>query len=357
MKTGIYFNMPYDVYRAEKGLSYSGVKTLLKSPAEYWNEVVKGNSKDSEFMAFGRAFHELVLLGEDEFRKKFIAPPDKENYTDLLDTVEEMKDFLKSVGHKISGSKQQLIERIRAFDLEIPIWQEIFDNFQNEVSLRDQTVLAKETIEKLFFLNNMVKADKEAAQYLNDGYPEVSLFWIKNGIQCKARLDYLQLNGISDLKKADPYRGSLASKAVSLICDLRYDLQAYIYNTGLDEVLKSDFETDANKEQSAFLDNLKKQKHFNRPFTFIMVQCDTDIPCIVTATLKEMDDLAQSGAYPHAYWNKCSHDFEYALSVYKNYLLQYGYDKPWRNPTLHINVTDADMPLWHVAKKEDYYAV
>ncbi len=358
METGIYFNMPYSEYRDQKGLSYSGIKTLLQSPYDYWQDVIQGTDSDSDAMLFGRALHEYVLLGENEFQSQFIIAPEKGQFDGLLDTMDDLKKFLADQGEKTSGNKQDLINRVRCLDKHVPIWQEIKEVTQFKIDKSGQEVLAATTLNKIARIDALIKSDQKVSQFLEAGYPEVSVFWKEGGIQCKARFDYLQLNGITDLKKADPYRGCLAGKAANIICDYRYDLQAYLYNYALDQILKNEeIAIDGDTAQLQFINGLKEQNSFNRPFNFVMVQCDPEVPSIVTATLKQFDDFAGSGAMPNAYWNKCENDFHCALSVYRNYLSRYGYDQPWLNPTLHINITDADLPIWHLSKQENYYAV
>lgn len=60
------FDLPNEVYHAQKSLSATGAKTLLKSPAKYKYEVLDGNKVYKKSYDLGSAVHAKVLGVDDE---------------------------------------------------------------------------------------------------------------------------------------------------------------------------------------------------------------------------------------------------------------------------------------------------
>jgi hypothetical protein len=347
--------MPMAEYREVKALSYTGIKSLIKSPTKYYENVIQGKFKPSPQKTYGSALHDALLMGAHYFVKNYCTPPNEADYDFLLKTNKQMKDYLKALDQKVSGTKADLIKRIRAIDSDVDIWEEILNTYKDLYS--NYTELPNDTYNKVYKVADSFN-DDDIKPYLTGGYPEVSIFWQMYGVQMKARLDYLQISGINDIKTVSVHdNSSIAAEVSKIVCGYRYDLQAAVYISGLKETLKTSFDTDANAEQIAFLEKLKAKDKFNMPFNLLMVECPNDIPSFVIATLTEFDTLAGAGATPNAYWNKSYNEMLYAINLYKSFVLKFGFNKPWKTETLHMMMTDADFPIYHLNKEVTFYAI
>lgn len=169
IKTGIYKDLSNEDYHKDPAISRSGVMDFLESPYKYWSNRLtdkKPIKEETEAMAFGTAFHTLMLEPE-----KFV-----DNYI-----VEPERVFLKYDGKEAYEAYKKLLEDIKA---------------------SNRKIISLEISEQLMEMRNSLLMHAEARQLIEDATYEESYFWEDEhtGIMLKARPDIIHDNMIVDLK-------------------------------------------------------------------------------------------------------------------------------------------------------------
>lgn len=88
---------------------------------------------------------------------------------------------------------------------------------------------------------HMIEQHPDAGPMLKGGYAEVSIFWYcpVTGAPCKARLDYLKLQAILDLKTFSNSQGMPVNKAIErAIGNFRYNIQHVFYEQAINAARK-----------------------------------------------------------------------------------------------------------------------
>lgn len=162
MEPGIYTDISHDEYHGMKDIvsnSYLGRLDIVPALA-------KVKQEESKTFDFGRAFHCLLLEGQDAFNKQFFIGE-------------------AGRGHKTKEDKAY--------------WEGVTKGNP------DKTILAREVAAPILEMCNAAIAHPLAKKLLKDITPETSLFWQDSdtGIPCKARPDGIpkgKSNVILDLK-------------------------------------------------------------------------------------------------------------------------------------------------------------
>jgi exodeoxyribonuclease VIII len=165
-----------------KHLSYSSLKAFAKSPNHYL-EYISKDYKDTPAMAFGRAFHAL-LLEPDTFNERFAIAPKCDKRT------KAGKDEWQSFSEANKGK-----EAIDGGD---------YENLLKMVA-------------------NVQSEERRSLKKIN---PEVPVSGIIQDIEFKAILDGVSVRHIVDIKTTQDASPKSFSRA---IFDLMYHLQAAIY--------------------------------------------------------------------------------------------------------------------------------
>jgi hypothetical protein len=178
---GVYFDMAEERYRPAKGVSQTGLKSILsKSPAHYRYEQT-AEKKDTAAFKFGRHFHNAVLLGHRDYvvKPEGIDGRSKDGKAWLAENA--AKDILTSQEHKdIQGMEEALL------------------------------------------------ANPDSRQWLEAGRAEVSMFSELQGVTVKGRIDYIpnEGNAIVDLKSCEDASPSGFQQSFT---KFKYHVQAAMY--------------------------------------------------------------------------------------------------------------------------------
>src|SRR5215831_8951386 len=131
---GVYFGLPSADYHADPSLGSSDLKRLLQAPAVYWwhshMNPERPPSPDSAAKQKGRALHKLVLEGEEAFAAAFATEPQPEAHPGCLVTLDDLKAKCRELGEAVSGTKAELVKRIKAKDANAIILDEILATFR-----------------------------------------------------------------------------------------------------------------------------------------------------------------------------------------------------------------------------------
>jgi hypothetical protein len=177
-------------YRREDGVNQSSLKKILDSPAHY-QAALKNKLIPTPAMEMGTALHCLTLDGREAFDRQYVLKP-----ADIKLTTKEGKEWKAAQGRKKilnTGGK---------------------DDAWNSVLGMDES------------LRRLAYFDPSQKDYIK--YNEVSVYWEWEGVQCKARLDRVDIEAglVLDLKTTDTVEPELFTKKV---VGLGYDFQAAYY--------------------------------------------------------------------------------------------------------------------------------
>jgi hypothetical protein len=189
---GIVLDLPDAEYRQAPGLSSTGIKHLLDSPARYqWEQT---HRTDKRAFDLGHAVHQRVLGVGPEL----VVIPAEDLASNGAATTKAAKDFItaaRAAGH-------------------VPLKQAEFDQIESAAAA--------------------VTNHPDAGPLLFGGEPEVSVFWDNGGVPCKGRLDYWHESAglVVDLKTSA--RSIHPRRIARLAADLGWHIQAGHYRTGVE---------------------------------------------------------------------------------------------------------------------------
>lgn len=106
--------MTNDEYHAAEGINKSQLDAIHVSPLNYWHKYLNPNKTqeiEKPYLLFGEAVHNLILE-PDLFKQKFALDFDKTKFPSALETIDDMKEELRNRGLKLSGTKQELSQRL-----------------------------------------------------------------------------------------------------------------------------------------------------------------------------------------------------------------------------------------------------
>ena len=241
---GIYFNMPFDDYCNLPYFSRSLSKEVLFDLEEAKYSLTN-STEETPAMALGTAIHSMFLEPED-FQRTYTKEPSPLDFPEktILRTADDFKEILKSVGEKVSGKKDEIVERAKDYlDPEKHIiWDEVISSFYQDVAENKKKVLSPEDFKILQDIRFSYSMRNDIPRIIQNGYPEVTIIWKdeETGIMCKCRLDWVRPEAIADVKSF-----SVKFKDKSLFEYLfrqttynYYNYQFYIYQQALESIIK-----------------------------------------------------------------------------------------------------------------------
>lgn len=191
---GIYAGIPNPVYHAGPGISKSQLDVLARSPAHFFDTYLSASPArriETDAMAIGTAIHTAIL-----------EPADWAKWV-----VTEKFDRRTNAGKAAAAEAEE-----RAAALGVPM-------------IDRDTAATVNAIAASFYRHPV-------AQFMEDGFAELSVYWIDEdtGCLCRCRPDWLFGEGIVDLKSTDDAspRGFMGSAY-----KWRYFVQSAFYLDGL----------------------------------------------------------------------------------------------------------------------------
>jgi hypothetical protein len=333
---GIYFGMPEDVYHAAAGLSNSGIKHLSVSPLNYWHVNLNPDyvREETSFQRIGKALH-CRLLEPERFASSYAKDICKDDYPDVLDTIDDLKAYCQDNELPVTAKrKQDLIDRIKEAGLEPLIWDEVKAAHAAEIA--GKVVLKAAEHDLIESAAKVAEADKCVSGLLKGGMAEVS-FFVRDPETCvmlKARMDYVKRHLIVDLKSFSNARGKAAKRAMfDALYYEGYYIQAVFYSKvrelarnlpvfgDFDKEWLADFRTGANG--------------------FGIVFIESDAPFDMAAV--ELVRSEAEGAQQNVYWYAGEIKIRESIELYAECRAKYG-DKEWREPVEPVVLNDTDLP-------------
>jgi hypothetical protein len=241
---GIYFQMPEEIYHAIPALSNGGIKKLAASPMLYWAECPWMNPayeprEEKEHFNVGHAYHTRLLEGVSAFALRFAIALDKADYPNALVTLDDIKAAFPDGVKPRGKSKGEVLEHLRTFDATVETWDEI--KAEHEAANAGRCFISARQHREIEIAAAMIEKDPHLCTLLQGGQPEVSLFWYcpKTGVPKKARVDYLKIKAMVDLKTIANQKEQSIENAIRFdIANRRYAIQPSHYFQGAAEVRK-----------------------------------------------------------------------------------------------------------------------
>lgn len=277
-KPGIYFGMSDEEYHALPALSNSGIKKLAASPMIFWADTpwlnaekrrqIEEQEDEKAHHVFGKAYHCRIMEGASAYAQRYAVELDAAEFPDCLESTAQIKAAIgrfeveafdkkcDSVGMKPvkpvskvpdkmpDGSdyeraavKADWIAQLLALDPQA----QIFANLQSEHGKLHvgKTFLTADQHRELEIAALMVERDPEVRHAFKGGHAEVVLIWYcpKTGVPMKAKVDYLKIRTMVDLKSiANKFERSIENAIRFEIASYKYNLQPTVYFEGAEIV-------------------------------------------------------------------------------------------------------------------------
>lgn len=193
IQPGIYSGISNDAYHGGPGISNSGLSLVARSPAHYWQAYLNPQRQQrvpTPAMEFGTAVHTAILEPE-RFRADYVIQP--------------------AVNARTKAGQEQLA----AFARENP----------------GKMMLSQADFDACCRVRLAVENHAAADILLAEGQAELSCYWIDDGVLCKCRPDFLNIDGwVVDVKTTEDARQDPFARS---IWNYRYYVQAAWYLEGL----------------------------------------------------------------------------------------------------------------------------
>lgn len=238
---GIWLDMDMQEYIDDPGVSGSGWKKLILSPADFKWELPGRNPlytpPTSDDRALGTLVHCAVLEGWDVFEHRyFVAPEFDDADPRLIRTSEDAANWLADQGSKKSGNKAERFERVAelarhmreegAAEDALPIFPiEIVEKLRAMGNGRREQIKQK-AFDYVQVVAQVAASAPPVRALLQGGLAEVSIFWTEGGVRYKARVDYLTFLAVVDVKKF----GTMPKRGRSLFGHLQDEAWKYYYD-------------------------------------------------------------------------------------------------------------------------------
>jgi hypothetical protein len=255
-QVGIHFGMSEEEYHALPCASKTHLRNMMCSPTLFWAESWLNRDrkeKDKEHLQVGKAYHAIVLEGPDAYNARFYPAPNPADYPNALRLADDIKQALLKrdekpltrvdvpgqEGKTRAATKDDWVRQLVRADRSVEVWDDIVAKAQQIAAGR--TLLSVDDDRRIRMAARMIANDPQLAKAFKGGYPEVVLVWRdpRQGVLMKARVDYLKLKAVVDLKSFANTRDRSVRRAIlHTIAEYKYSLQPAVYLQGVDEVRK-----------------------------------------------------------------------------------------------------------------------
>lgn len=346
---GIYFDLPEQIYHADTAIGSTTLMALAKDACKWQYDRLRPRREvEMEYLIWGRAWHCRLLEGKAAFDQRYAKPPTPADHPDALNTTDQIKDFLRMHGQKLTGNKPDLLLRARELDECPPIFDEILARWKAEhpdhVELTDRQVVEIEDAVANMQRDPTLSAVMVAGSLIN-GAAELSIIVTINGVRRKGRFDYAippagarVKSLITDLKSFTSYKGGTHEEAgIRKVYDQCYDLQVAAYMELYAEAKKllAYGAVYGRAPSDDFLPAFLNSEGVD--WVWVMMRRDSGmIP--VTMSIDTDDQM-----FDHA--KKVVAD---ALDTYRFYMNEFGPDQLWTPPPkLPLRLNHTVMPTYN----------
>lgn len=194
MKTGVLFGLTFEQYQAIDAINVSGLKLIKQSPLHYWAKYLAPDrppEKQSDAMYRGTAIH-AALLEPARFASEYRVKPEPDDYPDHLNTMDDLKRELRTLGLPLGGAKADLTMRLREASTTFKYFEDVVRDHEK------YKLLSKADMEACTNIASQIRKHPALSILFEEGQHEVTLVWVDEemGCLCKARIDWLTRDGV-----------------------------------------------------------------------------------------------------------------------------------------------------------------
>lgn len=302
---GIHFGLDEDTYHADSSLGSSDVRNLrLSAPDFWWNSGMNPNRDDDDndstpAKVRGKAMHKLVLEGEPAFDKIYLRIPKPDA---------DMTPAEKGAVTKAANAKAKAMGKV---------------------------ALTAKDYDRVAIAAAMITKNPALKTVFQNGTSEVSVFWVQDGVRCKARFDYLKAGGIGDLKSITNMKKIEFRRACrESIANYRYDMQAAHYLNGRAAMRKLFADGMVyGKHDADLLKKVMAAKSYG--FQFVFFQTDK-APVTWSTILSPANPMLEVA----------NRDVTFALEAYQAFMKEFGPNNVWLLLDEPQELEIEAMPAW-----------
>lgn len=249
---GIYFGMPEEEYFAIPAFNTSGARQILSSPTYFWSKSWLNPEKDEPeakaHQSIGKGYHAMILEGPRAYAERFYPAPDPKDYPKALRGADEIKQAIVERDHKPvakieipdqegktrNALKADHVAQLVRIDRSVEVWDDIVAKAERIAAGR--TLISADDDRRIKVAARLIMQDPQLAKAFHGGYPEIVLIWRdpRQGVLMKARIDYLKLVLVVDLKSfANQGNRSVRNAIMRAIAEHKYTLQPAVYCQGV----------------------------------------------------------------------------------------------------------------------------
>lgn len=168
--TGGFGKVPEEILAIYPKINVSGIKQFNISPAYYESMQILKEIEPTKAMDLGTKLH-YAILEPDKFEALFCPEPG-EVPADVVDTVEDLKKWLTAEGLKTTGTKADLISRLRDHGTKF----RTYDQWIEQIT-QGRQLLSKKELNAAKRIIGRIRSQKAASSILTGGEVE-SLGWV-----------------------------------------------------------------------------------------------------------------------------------------------------------------------------------
>ena len=315
LEPGIYFGLDEHIYREDSSLGSTDLRRLRRNPSDYWwgskMNPKRPEDKETDATIRGTALHKLVLQGEEAF-----------------DAI-----YMRGANHEPGMKPSEKTKLTKA---------------ANELAAERGLICLKATdYDRIAIASAMIMQNPELKTAFENGAAEVSIFWTRgDGVPRKARLDYLKVRGIGDLKGIANWRGMEFEAACEhAFYQYRYDVQvkhycearAQIPRLLADRLVHGDHDAD-------FLHKVAAQPRFGWQFVFFQME-EAPITDSFTLTPEQLDGRTGEVHPGNPILDIANRTIEIATENYRKFLAEFGTSQ-WVQIKTPRELRIEDAPRW-----------
>ena len=259
---GIYFGMPEEVYHSIHACSAHGLGRLQTSSMDYWANSVLNQEREEEEEAkpkrkvtphiLGRAYHCRICEGKAVYDQRYAKALDKADFPTACVTVKDIREAIDRAGGKPKGrEKGPLIEQLVDLDPNALVWDLLEAEYEKVNA--GKVLLPFKYYRRIEIAWAMIMGDPQLKDAFSGGHAEVSIFWYDKatGAPMKARIDYLKMNWLVDLKSFANPMGKPVQRAIdAAISNHKYYIQVVVY---LEAIAAAKELVKASRDKSIFV--------------------------------------------------------------------------------------------------------
>jgi hypothetical protein len=272
-------------------------------------------------MQFGSALHAAVLE-PNAFLDRYACAINPEEYPGMLDTMEELRGWLKEHGVQPKGTrKEEVIAQVRLVTPEVPIFAVL--KAQHAAENQGKVIFSVEDWARIYACAKALRDEPALQKLLSDpaGQFEVKLSAVEpeTGVLLRSKQDWVTQGWTLDLKTFVQKRDKSLDRSIAdAIYYEDYLRQAWVYTT---------------------IRQLQPGASQKAPPSFALAFVESDPPHEVRIRVLR----PTTGGEANVYWMRSQAKAMALIRLYANCVRIFGTD-PWRSPQEMDPLIDDEMP-------------